>query len=126
MKKIEFKKITDAEIQALASNSIKEVILCETTTTHPVVTHKPETKEIVFGAFKYSLVSIYTTADIAEFINDKTRNMLKATYQKVEDCGEYFEVTEYEPTDYLVEIDGKVVNDVLHTSGDVTDGVLSL
>ena len=121
MKTMLFKKITDAEIQALASNSIKEVILCETTTTRPVVTHNPETKEIVFGAFKYSLVSIFTTEEIAESINDRTHNMLKATYQKVEDCGEYFEVSEFEPTDYLVEI-----NSVLHTFGNVTDGALSL
>ena len=50
--------------------------------------------------------------------------MLKATYQKVEDCGEYFEVTEYEPTDYLVEIDGKVENGVLHTNGKVESNTL--
>lgn len=126
MKKIIFKKISDAEIQALASNSIKEVVLCETTFTRPVVTHKPETKEIVFGEFKYSLVSIYTTAEIAEFINDKSRELLSTTYRKVEDCGEYFEITEYEPEDYIAEINGEVENGVLHTSGSVTDDVLSL
>ena len=42
-------------------------------------------------------------------------------YKLSNNRGEYIEVT-----DNLVEIDGKVVNDVLHTSGDVTDGVLSL
>lgn len=124
MKKSIIKKITDAEIQALVNNSIKEVILCETTTTRPVVTYNAETKEIVFG-YKYPAY-FFTYEELAENINDTSRKLLSTTYQKVEDCGEYFEVTEYEPTDYLVEIDGKVVNDVLHTSGDVTDGVLSL
>lgn len=124
MKKNIFRKIKASDIDALVNNSNKEVILCETTTTRPVVTYNAETKEIVFGA-KYP-VDFFTYEEIAENINDKSRNMLKATYQKVEDCGEYFEVTEYEPTDYLVEIDGEVENGVLHTSGTVKDGVLSL
>jgi hypothetical protein len=124
MKKMIFKKISDAEIQALVNNSIKEVILCETTTTRPVVTYNAETKEIVFG-YKYPAY-FFTYEEIAENINDTSRKLLSTTYQKVEDCGEYFEVTEYEPTDYLVEIDGEVENGVLHASGTVTDGVLSL
>lgn len=124
MKKIIVKKITDAEIQALVNNSIKEVILCETTTIRPVVTYDAETKEIVFG-YKYPAY-FFTYEELAENINDTSRKLLSTTYQKVEDCGEYFEVIEYEPTDYLVEIDGKVENGVLHTSGTVKDGVLSL
>ena len=104
MKKIKIKKFKAFEIDALVNNSNKEVILCETTTTRPVVTYDAETKEIVFGS-KHP-VDFFTYEEIAENINDKTRNMLKATYQKVEDCGEYFEVTEYEPTDNIVEIDG--------------------
>lgn len=124
MKNLIFKKISDAEIQALVNNSIKEVILCETTTTRPVVTYNAETKEIVFG-YKYP-VYFFTYEELAETINDTSRKLLSTTYQKVEDCGEYFEVTEYEPTDYLVEIDGEVTYGVLHTSGTVKDGVLSL
>ena len=124
MKKHIVKKISDAEIQALVSNSIKEVILCKTTTTRPVVTYNAETKEIVFG-YKYPAY-FFTYEELAETINDTSRKLLSTTYQKVEDCGEYFEVTEYEPADYLVEIDGVVTDGVLHTSGTVKEGVLSL
>lgn len=42
-------------------------------------------------------------------------------YKLSNNRGEYIEVT-----DNIVEIDGKVENGVLHTSGTVTDGVLSL
>lgn len=105
MKKIKIGKIKPFEIDALVNNLFDVVILCKTTTTRPVVTYDAETKTVVFGASKHP-VDFFTYEEIAENINDKTRNMLKATYQKVEDCGEYFEVTEYEPTDNIVEIDG--------------------
>ena len=74
MKKIFIKKITDAEIQALVNNSIKEVILCETTTTRPVVTYNDETKEIVFG-YKYPAY-FFTYEELAENINDTSRKLL--------------------------------------------------
>ena len=47
-------------------------------------------------------------------------------YKLSNNRGEYFDLTDYEPTENIVKIDGEVVNGVLHTSGTVTDGVLSL
>ena len=123
MKKILVKKISGADIDALASNSIKEVILSEV--KYPTITYNAETKEIVFGNLKYSLVSIFTTEEIAEFINEKNHEGLKDNFLKVEDCGEYFEVTDFETLEeYRIFIDGEVENGVLHTNGKVESNTL--